>query len=264
MSVFITPIIAVWSLLIAFMTGACFASFVDCAVYRRARGQTALKGRSACPFCGHTLAFFEIIPIFSYLILRGKCRVCGASLSRRYLTVELIGGLSFSLLIARWGITLLTLKYMILAVLLLAISLWDIEKFEVSNLLLAVSFGTEILFLPLCESEHLLILLRNAVLGAVIIGGIMLVLSLVADKIMKRDTLGGGDIKLYALLGFCFGPLRGVFLLMLSCVIGIIFSFLTGVKRREPFPFAPSIALAALVTALCGDLFVNWYLSLLM
>lgn len=247
-------------LFLAFVAGACAGSFTNCAVIRLSNKSGSLFGRSRCISCGHSLGFFDLIPVFSYIFLRGKCRYCRARLSPRYLAVELCFGAGWCGILAVFGLSWQTLEYILMFTLLCAEALSDIETFEVSNWLhiaLAVIFS---IFLP-THTEPIKRLM-SGLLGLLLYGGGILIISLIADKIYKKDTLGGADIKLFGILGLYFGPLKMLFVVILSCISGLIVAAIAKKGLGKEIPFIPSITFAAWVCALFSDPVIEWYIGL--
>lgn len=254
--------IRIYLFVIAFVGGACAGSFVNCAADRYAEKQSVFRGRSHCPVCGHTLGIIDLFPILSYLFLRGRCRHCGAPIPISCLLTEILGGLLFLSVALCYDISFLTLEYVLLVAVLFAVSLTDIKTMEIPDGALLVAVAVFAAFLPAhAELEKYT---RDALIGSLALGGGMLVLSLLLDLLLKRETLGGGDIKLLFILGLFTGPIKGVLLILVACVFGMLFSLLGGRKKEAEFPFGPAIAAAALVTLLAGDAIIAGYLSLIL
>ena len=253
------PLAAAYLLFLAFVCGACAGSFTNCAALRHVTGEKVSRGRSHCPQCGHTLGILDLFPIFSWVFLRGKCRYCGAPVSKRYPFTELICALLWLSSAAVCGLSVQTLEYCVLFTLLLAVALIDYDTMEIPDGLLLA--GAALFAACLFFHDAPLARLKSGLLGGLALGGSLLVISLVMDKVLGRDSMGGGDIKLFALLGLYTGLGVGLLLVILSCFAGLLFAFLSKAKDK-PFPFGPAIALAAWPALLVGPRFVNWYLSL--
>ncbi len=261
MSVFLfNPLMSGYLLILIFFIGACMGSFINCAQIRLSSRSGSIFGRSECPSCGHRLGVLDLIPVLSWIFLGGKCRYCKAKISARYLAVEVIFGLAYAGLLARFGLSLLTLEYIILFTVILAEALSDISTLTVPDRLHIAACAVFLVFLP--AHDNLLNRLFSGILGAVIYGAALLVLSLIADKIYKKDTLGGADIKLVAVLGLFFGPVRMLLVLILSSVLGLLAALIFKAGLGKEFPFIPSITLAAYICALFADPIINWYLGL--
>ena len=240
------------------MFGAAMGSFLNCAAWRVARGESFLKGRSRCPACGHTLGAADLVPVFSWLFLRGRCRYCGARISPRYALTECAFAALTLLCLWLFGLTALCLRNYIFLCCLFCLSLVDLDSFLIPDGCLIIPALAWLLTLPLIRPENAALY----PLAALIYGGGTLGLSLIMDNVLKKESLGGGDIKLFALMGLYLGPLASLFALMFSCVIGLLFVLLSGYGRGKPFPFGPSIAAASALMLFCGEPITSWYLSL--
>ena len=232
---------AAYLLFLAFAFGACMGSFINCAAVRLAKGEGFARGRSHCPACGHTLSALELIPLLSWLALRGKCRWCGAPVSVRYPLTEMVLALSCAGAAWRWGLAWQTLEHCLLFCILLAMALIDLDSMELPDGLQLAGAAVFLIFLPAYDRP--LARLKSGVLAGLVLGGALLVLSLVMDRLLGRESLGGGDIKLLAMLGLYTGPAAALLLVILACILGLVFGKLTAGKG-QPFPFGPAIAAA--------------------
>ena len=249
----LSPAITAYILAVTALLGLVMGSFCNAWAWRLAHGESIARGRSHCAVCGHTLAAKDLIPLVSWLTLRGKCRYCGEPISPRYPAVELVSGLYYASILLRYDVSWDALRFLILGSLLLTASLVDLDTMELPDGLLLAAALLALLRLPGGW--------KSALLGAVAISVPLLLLVLLADKLLGRETMGGGDIKLVAVLGLHFGPLQTLFLLILSCVLGLVLGAAMKKAKDSPFPFGPALALAGWLTALCGAPLVSWYLS---
>ena len=254
----LSPFITVYCCTVAALLGACTGSFLGCLAWRTVHGESVLRGRSHCDVCGHVLGVRDLVPVFSYLLSGGKCRYCGAKLSARHVWGELISAAVFVSLLLQYDISLQTLEGWLLACVLLACAFADLEGYIIPDRFIAAGVVLFIVTL-LIEPEPLRRGLDGLIGGVTVAGGLLL-LSLYMDKRMKRETLGGGDIKLLFLTGLFFGWKGNLLCLVLACVVGIVWG-LAGKRRGEAIPWGPSIAVGAWITALAGQPFINWYLG---
>ena len=261
MSIFyFPPLFAAYMLALAFIFGACLGSFVNCIEWRIQNKKGSILGRSNCPHCGHKLGFLDLIPIFSYIFLRGKCRYCREKISPRYLAVELVFGFAFAGILAYFGLSWQTIEYLILFAILLAAALSDIVTFEVPDTLHILAVLNFLAFL-VTHPDPLHRLLWGVVAGLVY-GAALLLLSLAADKAFGKDSLGGADIKLLAVLGLYFGLKSTLFLLIISCIVGLVLAAVFKAGWQREFPFIPAIVMSAYICIFVADPFINWYLGL--
>lgn len=249
---------AAYCLTVAGLAGACLGSFCNCAAWRRARGESALHGRSRCPSCGRTLGAAELIPLVSFFLQRGRCRGCGVRLSWRYPASEGCLALVFVSLAARFGPRVETLLWMGLGCALFYLALVDAETMELPDGPMLAAAGWFLALCPFLPDPWGR--LRDGAIGGLAVGGGLLALSLAMDRLLGRETLGGGDVKLLGLTGLYFGWAGNLLLLILSCLLGLVFAARR--RGRGPFPFGPAIALAAWPAALLGGPVIQWYLGL--
>lgn len=254
----------VYCCVLAAVIGAVLGSFLNCTAWRIAHGESFVKGRSRCPACGHPLGVLDLVPIFSWLFLRGKCRYCGTKISARYPLSELAFAAVTVLCLLRFGLTAECPRNLIFFGCLFCLSLVDLESCIIPDGCLAVAALAWAAWLPFSGLAPTEIGLR--VLAALVYGGGLLLISLAADKILGKESLGGGDIKLFAVMGLYLGMTASLFALLLSCVLGLVFAFARRTFSRrqdEHFPFGPAIAAASWFMMMYGQPLVDWYLRLL-
>lgn len=253
--------LAAYLLFLTALLGLVMGSFLNCLAWRLAHGESVLRGRSHCAVCGHTLGPLDLVPLFSWLALKGRCRYCGEKISPRYPAAELLSALFFLSVVWKCGLSLDALRFLLLFSLLLALSLVDLEVGLIPDgLLITGALGWLALALPDPDPAGVL---RRGGAGAATLFVPMLLLVLLADRVTGRETMGGGDLKLLALLGLYFGWQQGLLLMILSCLLGLILAALLGKARPgTPFPFGPALAAAAWLVFLAGAPVLRWYVSL--
>ena len=242
---------------IAFVLGLVMGSFLNCAAYRISRGETFLKGRSKCPSCGHELSAADLIPVLSYIFSRGKCRYCKEGVSIRYPITEIICGLLLLGIYLHDGLTVLALRNIIFVCCLFCLSLVDMEIREIPDGALVISFLAWVSTAYFIYGSLREILLHVA--AGVVFGAAFLILSLVMDRILKKESLGGGDIKLFAVVGLYLGFLPSLFCVMIACVAGLIAA---AVIKSKSISFGPFIAVGTYFMLLWGEDLKTWYLGL--
>ena len=252
------PFAAAYLLFLAALAGACAGSFINCAALRWPTGEKLPRGRSRCPACGHALGVADLIPVISWVFLRGKCRYCQASVSRRYPFTEVLCALLWVSAAARFGLSFKTAEHCLLFSILLFLSLVDWDVMELPDGPILAGAAAFLVFLPAYGDP--LLRLKEGIIGALALGGGLLLVALVMDRLLGRESMGGGDIKLLAMLGLYTGPAAGLFLLLLACFIGLAFAFIG--RKKEAFPFGPALAFAAWPAALWGREIAAWYLGL--
>lgn len=302
----IAPALATYLLVIVAVLGACLGSFMNCLAWRLVAGQSVLSGRSRCPSCGATLTVLDLVPIASWLALRGTCRHCQTRIPVRYVLVEITMATAFVALVLVYGFTVQALAYAVLACILCGIALVDFDTFTIPNGFVAAvlgvwaatvwfmrapaqGFGPGSMFASSFGDGFVPVLI-DGLAGGVIVGGGILLFSLLFEQVTKRESLGGGDVKLLFAVGLFLGIPLGLFNLLLACVIGLAIAFalkLSGGSsdsspcdfdrktgdggpgelesfRTRAIPFGPAIAAATVVTLLIGPACMDWYMGLLM
>ena len=247
---------------VAAMLGAVAGSFLNCAAWRIVRGESFLRGRSRCPACGHELGAAELVPVLSWMVQKGRCKWCGERISARYPLTELAFALVTALCFLRFGLTVLCLRNFLFLCCLFLLTLTDLEDMTIPDGCHIAATIIWLAALPFVFTGWGDVM--KSVLAALAFGGGLLAVSLVMDRVLGRDSLGGGDIKLFAVVGLYLGFIGSLFALMLACLIGLA---LQGVLRRRggerAFPFGPSIAMAATAMLLYGQPLISWYQGLL-
>ena len=269
MSIYEDTFFMIYCCVLAGAFGAVLGSFLNCAAWRMAHGESFIKGRSHCTSCGHVLGFLDLIPVFSWIFLGGKCRYCKTKISPRYMLTELFFAAVSVLSLLRWDISAEYVRNMVLACCLFCLSLVDLEIFEIPNGCVIIPALAWFAALPFMGMKGMDVLMH--VLSGVGLGGIMLVLVLIFDKILGKESMGGGDLKLFVVTGLYLGVAASLFALFFACVLGLltgaVMKYLDekhpNTERNAQIPFGPAIAMASYVMLLYGDGPVNWYLGLL-
>ena len=257
-----SPVLTVYCCLLAALLGACMGSFLNCMAWRIVHGESILHGRSHCDVCHHVLAPRDLIPVVSYLMSHGKCRYCGAKLSGRHAVGEALSAVVFVTLLLHYDISLQTLEALCVASLLLACSFADLEGYIIPDRFIAVGivlFIVSLIGYPQPGQRAV-----SGLIGGFGVAGGVLLLVLGMEKLLGREAMGGGDIKLLFLTGLFLGWQRNLLCLLLACLIGIVWGLLQQKHQGGPaIPWGPSIAISAWLTALFGQQVIEWYLALL-
>ena len=245
-----------------FLLGSIFGSFINVVIYRLPRDISIIKPRSYCTFCNRILRWYETIPIFSYLILKGKCSTCGRSFTIRYLLIEILSGISFSCIyiyyINIWHFIFLALNIL----LFIAIGFIDYEHYIIPDILLIVLFSISILYSLFNQYE----MIPQKFISMFIIASILLAIRIISNFIYKKDSLGLGDIKLGGLIGFILGwknTIIAIFLgLCVATVVVIILLIKKKVNRKSRIPLGPFMILGMVLYIFMGPILVEWYIHI--
>lgn len=263
-----------------FILGLIFGSFINAVVYRLPAGKSLGLTRSICPCCQTILSWYDLIPLLSFILLKGKCRQCQAAISWQYPLVELATGALFVLVYVsqrlRLGETLgvasglqplpfaeaaYFIGFFIIVVFLLIIFLYDFKHYLILDRItlpaMAVALIWHVINSPAWST------LLNLMLAAVVGGGFFLLQFIIS----QGKWIGGGDIRLGALMGFILGWPNVVVGLMLAYVIGAVFSiFMLLLKKKQwgsKIPFGTFLTVGTLLALLWADKLIAWYLGFL-
>ncbi len=244
-----------------FVLGLIFGSFLNVCIYRIPRKESLLWPSSHCPTCNTRIRPLDNIPLISYVFLRGRCRACGAKISPRYPAVELLTGLLFLGLYLRFGVQKEVLAFLILTSLLVVISFVDIEHRLILNVFTIPGLVAGILI----AGFVLRIGWLNALLGALLGGGLLIGIALFGELLFGKESMGMGDVKMAAMIGAFLGMKGVIVSVFLGFVIAAIFSLagmaLNRLQRSSYLPFGPFIAAGTLVYLFAGEALIQWYLQ---
>lgn len=250
---------------VVFVMCVCIGSFLNVCIYRIPLGMpVGGRARSVCLKCKTPIAAYDNIPLLSYIILRGKCRHCKQRFSIRYFFVELLTGLLGLECFLTWGLTLTALVYFLFITVLIIITFIDIDHGIIPDVLslpgIPIFFVLTWLFVPYMTWW-------NSLLGVLIGGGLLLGVSVAYKVVTKRDGMGGGDVKLLAMIGAIIGWQGVLFTIFVSAVLGTIAGVILMLKNRKSLslsmPYGPFLALGSILYIFFGKAISDWYISLL-
>ena len=263
---FLSPGITAYCLVLAFVLGAVFASFLGCLGWRICNGESVLKGRSHCDSCGHVLNARDLIPIISYIVHKGRCSYCKAVIPPINVLGESLLAVGFVLTTLRFDITWQLALMLIFICILYLVSVTDIYAQIIPDSALFVATGFRVAYFVCMEDAG-----GKETLGLLIDGLAislpLLLLVLLMEKLWKKEVMGGGDIKLLFVTGIYLGWAENLLAIFFACIIGIVVGMIQMRKQGSEaeenyFPFGPSIALGAGISMLVGEQLIQAYLSL--
>jgi leader peptidase (prepilin peptidase)/N-methyltransferase len=248
--------LAVAEAVVATLLGAMAGSFANVAIYRLPRQESLVAPRSRCPHCGHLIRARDNVPVLSFLWLRGRCRDCGGAISWRYPLVET---LTAALFLAAWwwfGLSVQALGAAIFVLIMVIVIFVDLEHRIIPN---AVTYPGVVVGLLLAAAGG-----PGSFLGSLLSAvGAFLLFLLIA--VVSRGGMGGGDIKLAAVMGAFLGwPVVAAALFLSFTTGGIVGLALLASgrrKRKDPVPFGPFLATGGLLALFWGEALVEWYLK---
>lgn len=251
---------------VLFCYGIIIGSFLNALVWRIYIGKSIAKGRSACPDCGHELAVKDLVPVVSWLWLRGKCRYCRKAISMQYPLVELLTGGLFAISYYSLGpVGLLGWAHFLVWLFILSglivLAVYDLRWMILPDkVMLPVILGAGALLLLNLVREFEWSTLTTSLLGALILGGCFYAIA----GFSKGRWLGGGDIKLAFFMGLLLGVQKGILAMFLAfnlaAIIGVGLIGLKLKSRKDVIPFGPFLVLGAVVSFLLGNEIIAWYL----
>ncbi len=231
--------------------GALWGSFANVCIYRLPNEENVVSGRSYCPKCKKKISWFDNIPIISFIYLKAKCRCCVYKIPSQYFIVEILSLLSFTLIYFLFGISLTTLFFWILYLSFIIIFFIDLKHFIIPNV---ITFPLMILgFLKSFDPNlsYLFPNFINSLLGGILGYGIIFSIIYFYKQVRKKEGMGLGDAKLFAVIGFWFGWISIPFIIFLSSLIALISVLPSLIKKSKEMsseiPFGPYIIIATLI-----------------
>ncbi|MCK5129310.1 MAG: prepilin peptidase [Clostridiales bacterium] len=271
-------------LIITFILGLMVGSFLNVCIYRIPTGLSIVIPPSRCSSCNTQLKPLDLVPIFSWLFLLGKCRHCKVKISIRYLLVELLTGGLYVLVYCMVGLSLYLIPALILTSLLIAITFIDIDTQTIPNGLVIFGLICALICVftaiaPAANDGYWYNAL-DALYGALVGFAPLFIVNVVAKLILKRDGMGGGDMKLMIVVGLFLGLQQTIIALILAIymggIVGAIILLVSRYKSRKDtendnedkkpghyMPFGPFLALGSFISMLFGAGILQWYINLL-
>ena len=246
----------------AFALGAAVGSFLNVCIYRLPAGESVVSPPSRCPGCGSKIRPWDNIPVLSWLLLRGRCRACGGRISARYPLVELLNGLLTLALFLKFGPTPTFLVLFVFCSALVAITFIDLDHQIIPDAIslpgIVVGFACSF-FLPWLGW-------KSSLIGIVAGGGSLLLVAWLYELFAKKEGMGGGDVKLLAMMGAFLGWRAVPFIIFASSLIGSVIGVTLMVVQKKDaklaIPFGPFLALGAVLYIFFGKTLILWYLNL--
>ena len=244
-------------LLIVFVFGSIIGSFCNVVIYRLPQGKSIVSPGSQCRSCGNAVRPWDNLPLLSYALLKGRCRFCKDPISLRYPTVESLSAVLYVLLYLKFGLTAIFAVYALLTSALLTVAFIDLDHKIIPNIItlpgMAVGLGLSIGVLSITPPASLI--------GLVSGGAIFYLIALVSG-----GGMGGGDIKLIAMIGAFLGLQGALFTIFVSAlsgsVVGLMLMLLGKKGRKDRVPFGPFLSCGAILFMLSGDVLIQWYFDL--
>ncbi len=250
--------------LIAFLFGSMVGSFLNVCIFRLPKEESIVFPASHCTSCSKTIVWFDNIPVLSFVVLGAKCRNCHAKISWQYPLIEIVSAVLFVIFYRTFGLTPKGFLYLYLSLVLLVQSLIDMRYRIIPDLLTLPTIVIGLIvsaFFPEIhgQSSHFTGFLQS-LLGVFVGGGFLYAAGTIGEWILKKEAMGGGDVKLLAAIGAVIGWRGVLWTIFVSSLIGTVGGlYLRFTKGEELIPFGPYLALGAFLYLFYGSSVIEWY-----
>lgn len=261
-------ILKITVLLILGILFLCLGSFLNVLIYRLPINESLVKKNSHCPKCNHILKWYENIPLISYIIQQGRCRGCKCRISVRYPIIESLAVVMFIISYLRFGLTYEMLIVTLLLLIFIVIFCIDIKHYIIPDSMNICIFvlGLLLIFFPHSSINNQMSINYIDKLIGLGVAIIIFILTYVLEKIVKKELIGGGDLKLFLGIGLLMGwqlLLLGIFI---SSLIGLVFEFIKKITKNDKFlnkviPFGPYLTIGFSLSYFFGLDLINLYFS---
>lgn len=243
--------------ILLFLFGLMLGSFLNVCIYRIPLGKSLIYPGSTCPKCGQKIQHYDNIPVLSYILLRGKCRTCKTPVSFTYPTVELLGGIATLAAYLAHGLSFHMLFTLIALYVMIAIFFIDLNHMVIPDSLVLILLVNALLYIGIFKPISYL----EAGIGLIAAS-----LPLYIAAVVSKGGLGGGDIKLMAVMGVFLGWKNILLALLIGCMLGALVSLalilLKKRKRKDLIPFGPFLCIGITTAMFFGTQIVEWYLRI--
>ena len=246
---------------LVFMFGMCIGSFLNVCIYRVPSSMSIINpSRSFCPRCNSSIPFYDNIPVFSYLWLKGRCRNCKEPIPLRYPLVELMTGILAIAILFMFGLTLESVVYFVFISALLVITFIDIDHKIIPDIITipGIPIGLAASFvLPAMT-------FKSSLIGLLVGGGSLMLVAWIYSLVTRKEGMGGGDIKLLGMIGTFIGWKGVIFTIFAASLAGTLVGIIVMLQKREnlkfAIPFGPFLSIGAMSYIFFGEKVLFWYL----
>jgi len=249
--------------IVSAFVGLVIGSFLNVCIHRLPKGESIVRPPSCCPACGIPIRWYDNVPIVSFLLLKGRCRGCRSRISWRYPLVEALTGSLFLLTVFRFGLSVRSIFLLIFICGLVVATFIDLDHEIIPHAVTLPGIPLGLIASLITRDPSP----RDAAAGALVGAGLVYLVAVYAEVAFQRESMGGGDINLLAMIGAFLGWRQALLAFFLAVGAGACLSLLliaTGVlSRKDRIPFGPFLALGAVVALFGGDGLIDWYWRLL-
>ncbi|HJU06312.1 MAG TPA: A24 family peptidase [Nitrospiraceae bacterium] len=246
-----------------FMIGLVVGSFLNVCIHRIPLQKSVMWRSSQCPHCATPIKLYDNIPLLSYVFLRARCRSCQTPISFRYPMVEVLNGIGYALIVWRFGWGFPSVVYAVLFSALLIVTWIDLAHQIIPDRITLPGIGLGLL----CASTVLPVGLIDSFLGVVVGGGVLWGVAWISPYLFGKEGMGGGDIKLLAMVGAFLGWKPTLLTILIGAVagsvVGIGLILFKAIRRDQYVPFGPFLACGAIISMFYHHDILRWYISLL-
>ena len=248
--------------IVSIIFGALIGSFLNVCIFRLPKEESIVTPGSHCPHCQKPIKFYDNVPLVSYILLNGRCRYCKESISIQYPLVEGITALVSLILFMKFGPTLSYLFYFSFVAALIVISVIDLYHQIIPDVISLPGIGVGLLASLAIPQINFI----DSLIGALLGGGCLFIVATLYQWLFKREGMGGGDVKLLAMIGAFLGWKAVILTILLGSLLGSISGIIVMVSRGKDFkyaiPFGPFLSLGAVIALFYGQDLIRWYLYL--
>jgi len=257
-----------------FVFGSIVGSFLNVCIVRLPHEQSVVKPRSHCVHCKKQITWLENIPFFSYLFLRGRCRYCGKTISPRYFLVELITALSFMGLYEYFGLTGILWPYLVMVSCFIVATFVDFEHRIIPDEVSVGGMFAGLVFSLVFPQLHdvmpfdrplVMVHLHSfglSLFGVLIGGGSIYIMGILGDFLFKKESMGGGDVKLLAMVGAFMGWKMALLAFFIAPFFGAVYGIIEKIRTKDTvIAYGPFLVLGALICLFWGDAIIHWIMS---
>lgn len=255
------PVFSPQVITIVFLFGLCVGSFLNVCIHRIPESKSIVYPGSMCPRCGVKIQFYDNIPLLSYFFLKGRCRNCRTPISMRYPLIEILSGALAVSVLARYGLTAEAAVTFGFIAVLIVIAFIDIDHRIIPDVLSLPGIAAFFLAATLLPS----VTWRDSLIGILAGGGSLFLVAWLYHLLTRKEGMGGGDIKLLAMIGAMIGWKGVLFTIFVSSATGTVVGLVVMMIKRQnmklAIPFGPFLALGAVVYLFFGPQVIQWYLQ---
>lgn len=259
------PFFSIGTSIVIFIFGLIVGSFLNVCIYRMPRERSVVKPRSFCPHCKKTIVWYDNIPLLSYVLLGGRCRSCRKKISLQYCIVELLTGLFFLWFYHEAGLSWLFFIHIVFVCALIVATFVDFnfriipDEISIGGIVVGLLFS--FVFPMLHHVDNHFMGFVKSLLGVIVGGGVIWLTGIVGDFIFKKETMGGGDVKLLAMIGAFLGWQMALLTFFVAPLFGSVIGIIIKLKTKSSLiAYGPYLSLASIVVLFWGNEILNWVL----